>query len=529
VATYGAPPQLTEDDFLDVLRRNFEDHWIIGLLEDPTARSLFIGAIAQLLRIQDAADENFSIGSFILSAPGPARASSTIRLFRAGGGSAVTVTVDKRFIDSRAAVWVPAADYDIPASGVDQTVDMPVVTDREGYYLNTFLPLTYQALDTLPDPNLEIIDGVDAATDGTTSFLDQHGEERKVFRAEGESDSDYAHRIRFLEDQVSPSAIAETAIQVLDQFVATQGIANLAANFGLRLTVEPFTDSAQPSQRGLIGDPAIHFDDPLYAYFDDPLIHFRDLFDACAWFDIYLPAFADPDEARLFFDDGYFDDPEFGYMDAPPGVNITSPIAALADELDRRRPHCVRFRIFVGEDSRIVRYARFGELTQAGTWVDQDGNSTDTDLVEAVNSFDGDTSYVVTTTGAGGGGALAVDDLLFTIAALPSSPVSVSRVILRARVRRRNLAVGNPDFTFVVRPSTGSAVRVSTAGLPKTISSESYEEVIAVLEENPVTAAAWVVADVAGGFGIGVANTSGAATDELRVSELSVEFVVDYG
>lgn len=533
MADFGPPIALTEDDFLDVLTRNFADHWISRLLEDPSSRSFFIGAIAQILRIQIAEDENFDRGTFILTAPGAAHAVSTVRLFREGGGPEVTLLSTHQFLDDRGALWLPIDPVTIPLSGVDQTIDIPIRTDRYGYYLNSFEPLTYQSIDDLPDPNFEVQLGVDPATDGTTAFLDQHGKERKVFRVEGESDSDYAHRIRFLEDQVSPKAIAETAISVLDAFIATKFIANLAANFGLRIAIEPFLDTAQFAQRGLAGDDGVAFYDDDRAYFDDPAIHFRDLEDSCAWFDIYLPAFADPDEARLFYDDGYFDDPELGFPDLGPGVNITAPLAALADELDRRRAHCVGVRIFVGEDSRFVRFAKFDGLVQLGSWTDQDGNTTGLDMANAVATFDGDASYVVTAAGAGAGAPLAAGDLVFNLPGLPAATPALSavrRVILRARVRKSDLGVGDPDFAFLFRPSTaGAPIRLLSGGFPVTISSELYEEFILVLDENPISAAAWIPSDVTGTLGLGVANTSAGATDELRVSELSLEVVADFG
>lgn len=503
-------------------------HWIEGLLADPSSLSLFEGTIAALLRIQDAVDENLSRGTFVLTAPGRAPAVSTLRLSRPSG-AAVTIDTSIRFLDERGAAWHVQADFLVPASGGVQTVDVPIRTDRTGYFLNSFQPLTYRALDALPDPTFTIDLGVDPATGGKAPFLDQHGKERQVFRAAGETDEQYANRIRFLVDQVSPKAIAETVPEVLDAFITTKPFADLISKFGLRAVREPFEDGAQLGQPGLQGSPAAFFDD---AFLDDTHGHLlRDLEDACAWFDVLLPTPIDPDEPRLFFDDGFFDDPVFGYADLDAAEAITAPIAALVDELDRRRAACVRFRIILGEPVTLARQPPFGTLTQAGDWVDQAGNATDLDLTNALAQFDGDDGFVVSATGQGAGSALDPDDLLFTLAAIPTA-LSISHVNLRARAKKNDVGAGtDPDLAFVVKPTTaGAAERVLVAGYPLTVSNTDYREFLVILEENPITAAAWVLADIAGTFGVGVANAAAAGpTEELRVSELVLEIVVGYG
>lgn len=544
MAEFGAPPQLTRDDLVEVLRRNMAGHWIDGLLLDPSSLSLFESTIAALLRAQDSADENLYVGAFILSAPGKAPATSTVRLTRPSG-AAVTIDTTLRFQDDRGAVWQPVEDFDVPASGGAQTVDVPIRTVRSGYYLNSFEVLTFEALDDLPDPGFVIDPGVDVASGGTAPFLDQHGKERKVFRAPGESDQEYRNRIRFLEDQVSPKAIAQTVVEVLDAFPTTKFIADLIVRDGLRAVREPFQDGAQPAQVNLAGLPGpLFFDDvqpipvagpvpdPGASFFDDPSGGvIRDFEDYCAFFDVYLPTPVDPDEGRRFYDDS---DPTFGsylddaFPDDAAGIALTAPIAALADELDRRRPHCVQFRIFVGEGAILLRHPVLTSLAQAGDWVDQGGSATDESITTALRSFDADGTYVVSALGTGAGAPLAAGDLLFTMPAVVP-PLSVSRVIVRARVRQESVGAGvDPVLAFLVRPSTAvAAVRVASTFA---VDFEEYREAVVILEENPVSAAAWTLADITGTFGVGVANAAAVgATEELRVSELLLEFDVDHG
>jgi hypothetical protein len=165
----------------------------------------------------------------------------------------------------------------------------------------------------------------------------------------------------------------------------------------------------------------------------------------------------------------------------------------------------------------------------AGDWVDQDGSATDEDLVAALEDFDADFRYAMSALGTGPGSPIDPGDLYFTLPTPIQAPISIDRVILRARVRARDVAAGtDPDFQFIIEPTTAaSPERVGTA---VTITSETYVEQLLILEENPITAAAWTLADIAGTFAVGVANVAAVgATEELRVSELALEFVVSYG
>lgn len=523
MAEFGPPPQLTREDFIDLLQRNLEPHWIEGLLADPSSSSVFEGLIAVMLRIQDSIDENIGIGSFILTAPGSSPAASTVRLERPSGAE-VVIDTTFRFLDQRGAIWVPSASFTIPASGGAQSVDIPIQTVRRGYYLNSFEPLTYRILDVLPDPNLIAVAGIDPAEGGKTAFLDQHGNERRLYRQESEDDQIYRNRIRFIEDAVSPTAIAEAIIQILDPYPATRPIVDLIIQYGLRLLREPFQSPEQLSQSNLYGSPAPFCDD---AFCDDPSGPYLELLgESCAWFDVYLPTPQDPDEARLFIDDGFFDTD--GYFDGPPGPNITGPIAALADELDRRRGMCIRFKIILGEEAILSRTPPLFSLTQIGDWVDQDGSVLDSDIVDALAQMDANATYVASATGTGPGVPIAVGDLLFSMPTIPA-PVSIDDVRIVAWAKAEDVAAGtDPELQFLIRPvGAGSAVRV---GAPVIIDHDDYRRIDYIVEENPVTALPWTLADIAGAVQFGIANAAAiGATEELRVSSLSLEIVVNYG
>lgn len=533
MATFTPPPALTVDDLLAVLERNFAQHWIGPLLEDPSSRSYFVATAEALLRVQTSIDINLWLGTYILSSVGASAALSTLRLERPSG-AAGTIPATTRFLDERGAVWIPTADFDVAASGGVQTIDVPVVTFRQGYYLNTFLPPSFRILDDLFDSSFFVIDGPDPATDGQTASLDQHGIERAMPRALSELDQQYRNRLVFLSDLVSPKALAETTFMVLESYPLSAIVALLVIPDGARLFTEPFFDGAQQAQYNLRGRRVGFLDDAdpnLGLFFDDPNgSEMVDRAGATAWFDVYIPTLVDPVEGRRFYDDS---DPILGsyldyvYPDVPISELLLQPVAALADELDRRRAGGVGGRIWEGYPIHIERTPILE--TQAGAWLPE-GTDNPADAVTALRRYDGDDAYIATPTGAGAGAAASVSDWTGSVPAT-HSPDSVVAVVLRAWVRRASLGVGvDPEFAFVIRPSSsGSAFRTLLSDQPKTIDHDDWRQVVLILEENPDTAAPWVPGDVAGSFEFGVANTAAVGTDELRVSELVLEIISSYG
>lgn len=517
---YGPPAPLDEDALFALLRRNLAASWIEPLLADPTSRSVLSGIAAIALRLQDAGDEAFSRCAHILTAPGAARSTTTVRLYRASG-ALVTLTTE-RFVDERGAAWrVVGGSYAIPLSAGPQTVDVPIESERVGHWLNFSTPLTFQALDALPDPNLVILAGVDPAEDGATPALDQHGVERGVPRNPDESDEDYAHRLRFLDGAVTPADVAEGALRLYDAIASFSATADLVANEGLRTVLEPFEDAQQAPQRNLYRTPTGAFADSVeggavpgtytggamvYTTFaDDASGHWvRSFAEFRAWFDVFLPT--------------------------PTGTadEQAAAIASLAAYLDRARAGGVGGRIVVGDPVVHVRHALVGSLSQAGDWVDQDGAATDAALVAALEEHDASDSYARTGTGTGAGDPIASGDLLLEFPAL-TAPAGVVRVELFAWARRVDLSVGvDPELQFVFR--SGAAGAAERVGSSFVVDHDEFRLYQVILEEEPNAPAAWAPGDVSAAIEAGIANVAAAgATDALDVSELFVVVVVDRG
>jgi len=527
MAIFGPPTKYTRQDLLDIVGQVFEDHWIRGLLADPSSSSVFAGMADMMLRVQDAVDTSVSIGLFLLSAPGIAPATSSVRINNPS--AAATIEPNIRFRDDRGAIWRVESAVDIPAGPT--TVDVPIRTDRGGYFLNSEVPLTFVSLDPLPNADMAIeASSLSVATGGTSPQLDILGDARGFPRASAESDTDYRTRLRFLDDAVSPQAITRAVTGILEQYPATSFIANLITRSGLRTVREPFRSLEQVEQENLNGLDAAFADD--ITFLDDtpgsgPIL--RSLADQCAFFDVLLPTPRDPNEARHFLDDGFFDDPTLGYRDLPPGEAILAPIAALAAELDRIRSACVRFRVIQGEDG-ILRRAPVDDSTGViGSWQTQAGSTTLADMITSLQAFRGDEFYLQRSVGRGSSTFISFEDFLLDWPALVELPVSVTNVSIRARVRRADISeTTEPILSIVVQPPSSG---LGTTIIPgQTVDHDDWRDFVVVLEQNPITAAAWTVADVTGLFRIGLANTAAAGnTQELRVAGLSLAIEANYG
>lgn len=503
MADFGPPPKFTEQDLLDLLANTFEDHWIEGLLADPSSQSVFTAIAQMMLRVQDAVD-NSTEGLYILTAAGGARASSSVRISRASGGGAAIIPATTRFQDSRGAIWNPSADFSYPPSGTAQDVDVPLVSDRRGYFVNSTEQITFVALDALPDPAMTITAvTTTTAVGGASPQLDELGNERGFPRSSGEDSQEYRLRLTNLPDAVSPKAITETLVAILDKYDDSRFIASLITQSGLSPIREPFRDPTHYNLEGLHGTDVAFFDD--VTYFDDTHGHqLRSLEDACAFWDILLPT--------ITISPGSTDD----------------PIREIVAELDRKRAFCVRFRIIVGEEIPLARTPNNQSPSgQVGDWSTNAGSTVFADIASSLEKFDADTTYATNQTGRGGGAVPAAGDLRVDFTAPFTPPVSISHVVLRASVARADAGASNGSLAFNFTDALGNGATI-LPGIP--VGSDLFEQRFVILEENPALAAPWTVAHINGTIGVGLANVAAAGpTNEIRASQLVVEIFANYG
>lgn len=456
-----------------------------------------------MLRVQDSVD-NSTEGLYLLTAASGSKANSNVRISRASGGSNVLITTAIRFQDNRGSIWRVAADFMYPASGVAQDVDVPVVSDRRGYFVNSEEQVTFVALDALPDAAMTITAVVsNTATGGTAPQLDELGNERGFPRSSGETGDAYRYRLTNLPDAVSPKAITETLVAILDQYPDSRFISNLMTQSGLAPIREPFREPAQYNLAGLHGSDTAYFDD--ITYFDDPHGHLlRDLDDACAFWDILLPT-----------------------INLTPGTT-DDPIRALVAELDRKRAFCVRFRIIVGEAVNLARTPNSQSISgQVGNWSSNTGSVVFADVASAIEKFDADTTYAVNQTGRGGAAAVNAGDLRVDFPAPFTAPMSISHVVLRASVARVDAGASNANLAFTFTDALGNGTTI-LPGIP--VGSDLFESRFVILEENPALSLPWTVAHINGLIGVGLANVATAGpTNQMRVSQLVVEIFANYG
>ena len=520
MTAFGPPPPLTQADLLDLLVRNMDEHWLSGPLTDPSTRGILLGWIEIVLRVQAAGDENVDVQGYILSALGSAPATSAIRMQRPFGAPGIVPTT-MRVRDQRGAVWRPTAAFAYPASGGVQTISVPVTSERMGYWLNTFEPPTFVFVDLPPDLAWAMLPSLVPASGGRLPYLDLHGSERQVPRATGETDDTYRHRMLLLLLKVSPDAIVDTIKTVLGSNLITVPIVNRVIRDGLRLAYEPFFDSAMPTLEGAWHLPPLFYDSAVLPFRGDLLRAFlddthggwtRSGSDISGWFDVFLPTPAGP---------------------------FAGVIAALADELDRRRAGGVPFAIYMGDPFSLSVLNHPKATAQIGSWL-VGGSPSPANAVDALASYDADDSYLETATSGPITPLVVAGDYVASIPALSASPVSVSHVVLRAWIRNPNpdaiILINNPSFAFIIGPSTAGApircVAPDCGGFPTLrVTHTDWRQYTLILERNPVTLAPWTVSDVTGGmqFGLACVSAGFASSRPLSVSELTLDLVVSYG
>lgn len=493
---FAPPAQLTRDDLIALLKRNFPADWIEPLLADASSLSIFEAAIAVLLRIQDAGDA-VTEALYTQTATEGASATSTVRLRRPSGGS-VTIAEGTRFFDSRGDVW-EAAELLVSASGGEQTVDVPVQTQRQGHWLNTFEPPSFRIYDPLPDIGFYIIAGADAADGGQTDMLALRGRERGMPRTGSETADAYRARLLTFANKVTPRAIQEVVYAALASRTLSARVVELIRDFGLRVVREPFRESSQHQLAGFYGHPGMVCDVHAADLTAGPTL--QDRLAATNHLELVLPP-----------------------LDATITAEVQEVGKALWNAVKEIRAAGVSVRLYYDSAGIVARGAE--GLDTAGDWRTNDGSSDADEMVVSVAGHGSDPDLLVASpTGRGAGGTAHAGDVRFSAAALPPEVTAISHVVLRAWVRRGSSLGTPPDAVFVFKSPSGSAVRCLLGDYPLTISSESWRPIMVTLKEDPSTTAAWDLADLQAGAAVfGMANVATAGpTDPLEMSEIVME------
>ena len=219
---------------------------------------------------------------------------------------------------------------------------------RTKLLLSVLRPIINERPVPLFDPLLSVT-GVAIGTGGSEDMLDSVALERGVYRATGEVDDNLRKRALRIEDAVSPIAVFNAVNAVADMLGSTvdvlEPVDDLTVAGGARLThiqsvkfAPSGTVPAPTTQTPLLAtdlgeldalaymlDDVLLFDgtppmNPVAElagtfYCDDPQSRVLSTREAFAYFLLVTDLLDDPDELRLFADDGYADDPIYGYPD----------------------------------------------------------------------------------------------------------------------------------------------------------------------------------------------------------------------
>ena len=218
------------ESLVDVLRRFLPIEYLqpmepprVGAAGAPGWETIL--AASQALSRVSVAAERLGCGLFFLTAPSGVLSTATVRLTRSSTTTGVfDVKAGSIIIGTHGRLFIVADDSTF-GSG-DVSIDVPVVSTVQAYWLNTDAPApTTVAMDTTWSIGQLVLDPpyadttisvakIDAAHDGTTPFLELLGNDRGLTQYPGESDEAFRLRCRTMPDTVTPGAIERMLARV---------------------------------------------------------------------------------------------------------------------------------------------------------------------------------------------------------------------------------------------------------------------------------------------------------------------------
>lgn len=275
----ATPPPITaleQGDFLDMFERLLPDHYLEPL-KNPGPGYEALQAFAKVGERLSQAVEHASAGLFMMSAEGGRFATGIVEFYRpAANGEGITVVVKAgtMLLASKTGVrFKTLTDVTFVAADLGPFV-VEVQSEAQGYEYNvagsvlaadgTVMQGEIDTIDVLVedpalgDTTIVVRQHADATSDGRDATLDQHGADRRIFRAPGEGDDLYRGRVRSLPDNISPNAFERTLRQLMDPF----GISfDMIETWELRY--QTYYDAPDDAIVGSVFDPDLFFyDDP---------------------------------------------------------------------------------------------------------------------------------------------------------------------------------------------------------------------------------------------------------------------------
>ena len=359
---------LTESQIDDLLDRSTDPNWLRGMRAQPDGSAILASKKAVFAAASLTVMEQVDCCS-ISTAPTGSPGRCDLIVQRVGGGAAAIVPAGSKFVSSSGAELV--VDLDIPVASGQVDILLPLRTLRYIDLVNT-AESTFDDLLAVGDAIAPIVapknDPAVAAflsgltyasstptTGATMDWLSVLGEERGCFRQPGEDGEKYRLRVRAIPDAVTPTAIHD----------AVHG-AQVHGNLPSVYTVEPFRDQASDAAREAIN---LLFADSVFAddgFCDDPLgvdvpgkLPFRtcetpSMREGRAYFRLAVAGVLhEPDGSVLYADDGFCDDPAWGYPDVGMHPALEAALRGIQEEARVKKAGGVQFDTYVECLARI--------------------------------------------------------------------------------------------------------------------------------------------------------------------------------
>jgi hypothetical protein len=365
---------LTQAEGLALLQRTTDANWLTDFMGTPDG----VAIVNSKLAVAEAASEAVlaqAAACMIATAPTGRPGVSSLTIARPSAATTATVPKGFLFVDSRGIQLAVALD--VPVASGQTTILLPLQTLRQidlanntdnafddvlgaGDALGAIIdPASQPVLDSASTPLLAISTGVATyasstpIVDAEMDWLSAHGDERGCRRQPGEDGEAYRVRVRQIPDAVTPDAV-QGAVLGAEGILPTVYLA------------EPYADQSSIDARAAIN---LIFSDSVFAddgFCDDPLgvdVPGKKPFRTCtmpglregrAYFRLAVGGqLKEPDGLVLYADDGFCDDPKWGYPDIPMHPALVAPLRAVQAEANVKRAGGVQFDLYV-ENSTIL-------------------------------------------------------------------------------------------------------------------------------------------------------------------------------
>lgn len=348
---------LSPDGIIDILRRNTPQGYIDMLLAEPDSAAV-INGIAAVFSRADLAIQSSMLAGLISTAPAGSPGTSGVTISRAASGTFGAIPKGYLFRDARGFRYV--LQTSIAVAALDLAIVVPVESLRQieivispddpgmaidGSNLVVLDSTLSSALIAPPgDPSavsttFQAVDSSTPVVGATSNYLAVLGDERGTLQQVGEDAGAYRTRVQNIPDVVSPDAISMIML----------GVAQRIYGFPTPWMEEPFDMGETPAAKAAIqlrSFDTTFMDD---SFFDDPAAEVVSFREARFYFRIVVEGLPfDPTNFYSYFDDGFFDDPVYGFFDGATFSDVASAIlAAMFQEVDTKRGHGLQWDLLV--------------------------------------------------------------------------------------------------------------------------------------------------------------------------------------